>query len=120
MSKTFIGPDGKLRCHWCSATPEYIHYHDTEWGIPVYDDQRLFEKLCLESFQSGFSWPTIPARSDNYQKASYNFDINKLARFKRKNEERHHLNEALVSSQKIIEEERLINKTMVIALLLDS
>jgi len=59
MSKIFTGPDGKARCRWCGDAPEFLHYHDTEWGFPVGDDRRLFEKLSLESFQSGLSWRTI-------------------------------------------------------------
>ena len=59
MSTTIAGPDGQPRCRWCVVAPEYLHYHDTEWGFPVDDDRRLFEKLCLEGFQSGLSWRTI-------------------------------------------------------------
>jgi len=61
MSATITGPDGKLRCRWCSAAPEFLAYHDTEWGLPEADDRRLFEKLSLEGFQSGLSWRTITA-----------------------------------------------------------
>jgi DNA-3-methyladenine glycosylase I len=79
--KTFIGTDGKQRCHWCSATPEYIAYHDEEWGFPVSDDQRLFEKLSLEGFQSGLSWRTILAKRDNFRAAFKHFDFDQVARF---------------------------------------
>ena len=79
--KTFKGADGKQRCHWCSATPEYVAYHDTDWGFPVDDDQRLFEKLSLEGFQSGLSWRTILAKRDNFRAAFKNFDVDKVARF---------------------------------------
>ena len=75
------GPDGKPRCHWCLATPEYLHYHDTEWGFPVSDDRRLFEKLSLEGFQSGLSWRTILAKRDNFRAAFHHFDIDRVARF---------------------------------------
>lgn len=81
MVATILGPDGKRRCHWCAATPEYLHYHDTEWGFPVEDDFRLFEKLCLESFQSGLSWRTILAKRENFRKAFHHFDFNKMAKF---------------------------------------
>jgi len=81
MSKTIKGPDGKMRCQWCSAAPEFFDYHDTEWGYPVSDDRRLFEKLCLEGFQSGLSWRTILAKRENFRAAFQNFDINKVARF---------------------------------------
>jgi DNA-3-methyladenine glycosylase I len=79
--KTFKGADGKARCHWCAATPEYIAYHDTDWGFPVADDRVLFEKLCLEGFQSGLSWRTILAKRDNFRAAFKNFDIDRVARF---------------------------------------
>lgn len=73
--------DGKIRCKWCIATQEYIDYHDNEWGFPVNDDFRLFEKLCLEGFQSGLSWRTILAKRENFRKAFHNFDFNKIARY---------------------------------------
>ena len=81
MSKTIKGPDGKPRCLWCSTAPEFFDYHDKEWGFPVKDDQRLFEKLCLESFQSGLSWRTILAKRENFRAAFHKFDFNKVARF---------------------------------------
>lgn len=81
MSQTIDGPDGKKRCHWCAATPEYLHYHDTEWGFPVADDRRLFEKLCLEGFQSGLSWRTILAKRENFRAAFAGFEFEKVARF---------------------------------------
>ena len=75
------GPDGKSRCHWCGAAPEFLVYHDTEWGFPVSDDHRLFEKLCLESFQSGLSWRTILAKRENFRVAFHGFDFDRVARF---------------------------------------
>ena len=81
MSKTIKGADGKLRCQWCAAAPEFFHYHDTEWGFPVSDDQRLFEKICLEGFQSGLSWRTILAKRENFRAAFAQFDFDKIARF---------------------------------------
>jgi DNA-3-methyladenine glycosylase I len=81
MSKIFVGPDGKPRCHWSAATPEYIVYHDTEWGFPVDDDRRLFEKLSLEGFQSGLSWRTILMKRENFRAAFHDFDIDRIARF---------------------------------------
>lgn len=81
MSKTIKGPDGKPRCSWCSAAPEFLDYHDKEWGYPVDDDYRLFEKLCLESFQSGLSWRTILAKRENFRNAFNHFDFEKVARF---------------------------------------
>lgn len=78
---TLFGPDGKPRCRWCASAPEFLPYHDQEWGFPVSDERRLFEKLCLESFQSGLSWRTILAKRENFRKAFKNFDIDKLAKF---------------------------------------
>jgi len=81
---TFKAPDGKVRCAWCSATSEYVDYHDREWGFPVSDDQRLFEKICLESFQSGLSWRTILAKRENFRNAFCHFDFEQVARFTHK------------------------------------
>ena len=81
MSATIVGPDGKARCSWCDAAPEFLGYHDTEWGFPVRDDQRLFEKLCLEGFQSGLSWRTILAKRENFRAAFHDFDFDRIARF---------------------------------------
>ena len=75
------GPDGKPRCGWCAAAPEFLDYHDTEWGFPVSDDHRLFEKLSLEGFQSGLSWRTILAKRGNFRAAFDDFDIGRVARF---------------------------------------
>lgn len=73
--------DGQTRCRWCAAAPEFLHYHDTEWGFPVADDQRLFEKLCLESFQSGLSWRTILAKREGFRDAFEGFDFHQMAAF---------------------------------------
>ena len=81
MSQTIPGPDGRPRCRWCAAAPEFFAYHDREWGFPVGDDIRLFEKLCLESFQSGLSWRTILAKRENFRAAFAGFDFRKVARF---------------------------------------
>ncbi|MEQ8398345.1 DNA-3-methyladenine glycosylase I [Thalassobaculum sp.] len=81
MNATIPGPDGEPRCRWCGAAPEFLGYHDTEWGFPVDDDRRLFEKLCLESFQSGLSWRTILAKRDNFRAAFLGFDFDRVARF---------------------------------------
>jgi len=77
----FTAPDGKVRCAWCAATPAYLHYHDAEWGFPVSDDRRLFEKLCLEGFQSGLSWLTILNKRDAFRRAFAGFDARAVARF---------------------------------------
>ncbi|WP_112494952.1 DNA-3-methyladenine glycosylase I [Agrobacterium tumefaciens] len=81
MSGTVPGPDGRPRCPWCAAAPEFFAYHDHEWGFPVVDDIRLFEKLCLESFQSGLSWRTILAKRENFRTAFAGFDFHKMALF---------------------------------------
>jgi len=81
MSTTINGPDGQPRCRWCGAAPEFFDYHDTEWGFPIDDDRHLFEKLCLESFQSGLSWRTILAKRENFRAAFHNFDIDEVAQF---------------------------------------
>jgi DNA-3-methyladenine glycosylase I len=73
--------DGKIRCWWPGDDPMYRHYHDNEWGTPVTDDIRLFEKICLEGFQSGLSWLTILRKRDNFRAAFAGFDFNKVARF---------------------------------------
>jgi DNA-3-methyladenine glycosylase I len=81
MDMTITAPDGRLRCRWCAAAPEFLHYHDTEWGFPVDDDRRLFEKVSLEGFQSGLSWRTILAKRDNFRAAFHNFDFERVAQF---------------------------------------
>jgi DNA-3-methyladenine glycosylase I len=81
MTMTVTGPDGEPRCPWSSAAPEFLAYHDTEWGFPVGDDRRLFEKLSLEGFQSGLSWRTILAKRENFRAAFAGFDFHAVARF---------------------------------------
>lgn len=81
MSTTITGPDGNPRCRWCDAAPEFLAYHDTEWGFPVSDDYRLFEKLSLEGFQSGLSWRTILAKRENFRAAFHGFNFNRVAQF---------------------------------------
>jgi DNA-3-methyladenine glycosylase I len=70
-----------LRCAWCTADPLYIDYHDTEWGVPVHDDRRLFEMLCLEGAQAGLSWLTILRKRANYRLAFDGFDAEAMARY---------------------------------------
>ena len=88
MSTTILGPDGEPRCRWCGAAPEFFDYHDTEWGFPVDDDRRMFEKLCLESFQSGLSWRTILAKRENFRAAFHNFDFDRIAHFTQRDRDR--------------------------------
>lgn len=75
------GPDGGLRCPWGLSAPEYLAYHDEEWGRPVRGDQAIFERLCLEAFQSGLSWLTILRKRENFRKAFAGFGIEAVARF---------------------------------------
>ena len=81
----FAGTDGALRCRWCQATPAYQatyqHYHDHEWGFPVTDDRRLFEKLCLEGFQAGLSWLTILNKREAFRASFANFEAETIVRF---------------------------------------
>jgi len=82
------GPDGITRCAWHGNLPDYLAYHDREWGRPVLDDIRLFEKICLEGFQSGLSWLTILRKRENFRKAFAGFDFDKVATFTEKDVER--------------------------------
>jgi DNA-3-methyladenine glycosylase I len=75
------GPDGRLRCAWCRSDPAYVVYHDTEWGRPTRDDRALFEKICLEGFQSGLSWLTILRKRENFRRAFAGFEPARVARF---------------------------------------
>ncbi len=81
MSTTTFPSDGKIRCAWCAAAPEFLHYHDVEWGFPVFDEHRLFEKICLEGFQSGLSWRTILNKRENFRVAFDGFDFRKVATY---------------------------------------
>jgi DNA-3-methyladenine glycosylase I len=75
------GDDGRRRCWWGAASPEYVAYHDEEWGRPVRDDRGVYERLVLEGFQSGLSWLTILRKRENFRKAFANFEIEWVARF---------------------------------------
>lgn len=72
------------RCDWCGSDPDYVHYHDTEWGVPLHDDRRLFEFLILEGAQAGLSWLTILKKRPAYRKAYHDFDIERVARYNRR------------------------------------
>ena len=78
---TLTGADGRVRCWWPGGDAGYVAYHDREWGRPVIDDSRLFEKLCLEGFQSGLSWLTILRKRENFRAAFAGFDIAAVAAF---------------------------------------
>lgn len=103
MITTTKGPDGLLRCRWSAAAPEFLAYHDTEWGFPIRDDQRLFELICLEGFQSGLSWRTILAKRENFRAAFRNFDFDLIARFAQRDVERLLKNEGIVRHRGKIE-----------------
>jgi len=81
MSKTILGADGLTRCSWSDSAPDFPQYHDSEWGYPVGDNIRLFEKVCLESFQSGLSWRTILTKRENFRAAFAGFDYHRMAEF---------------------------------------
>ncbi len=81
MDDLVIGADGNARCGWSAATPDYVDYHDQEWGRPVLDRTVLFEKLCLEGFQSGLSWLTILRKRENFRLGFAGFDPNLVADF---------------------------------------
>jgi DNA-3-methyladenine glycosylase I len=103
MSATILANDGKLRCRWSAAAPEFLGYHDTEWGFPVSDDHRLFEKLCLEGFQSGLSWRTILAKRQNFRAAFHHFDFDRIARFTQRDVDRLLKDEGIVRHRGKIE-----------------
>ena len=88
MSGVAVGEDGRARCPWATSTPEYQRYHDEEWGRPVGDDNRVYEKLCLEGFQSGLSWLTILRKRDGFRRAFASFDPHEVARFDESDVER--------------------------------
>jgi len=87
------------RCDWCLTNPTYIMYHDTEWGAPLYDDQKLFEALLLETFQSGLSWWTILKKRSNFRKAFYDFDPIRVAQMTNYDVEQLLKNKGIVRSQ---------------------
>src|SRR5436190_15128544 len=82
------GADGRKRCWWCVGDPLYESYHDLEWGRPVTDEVRIFEKLCLEGFQSGLSWLTILRKRDAFRRAFAGFDVQTVAGFGSRDVER--------------------------------
>ena len=81
MTDAVAGPDGRLRCPWGISVPEYVAYHDQEWGRPLHGDQAIYERLCLEAFQSGLSWLTILRKRENFRAAFAGFDPAAVATF---------------------------------------
>lgn len=100
---TLVGADGLPRCWWCVGDPLYERYHDLEWGWPVADDRRIFEKLCLEGFQAGLSWLTILRKRDNFRKAFRSFDVAALSRFTARSVDRLLLDPGIVRHRAKIE-----------------
>jgi DNA-3-methyladenine glycosylase I len=88
MSAAVLHPDGLARCPWANQDPLYVAYHDTEWGVPEFDDRALFEKLLLDGFQAGLSWITILRKRDNFRRAFDDFEPQKIARYTPKKVER--------------------------------
>jgi len=89
----------KIRCSWCGTDPLYVQYHDEEWGVPSYDDQHLFEMLCLEGAQAGLSWIIVLRKRENYRKAFDNFDAKKMAKYDEKKIENLLQNEGIVRNR---------------------
>ncbi|MFF6789797.1 DNA-3-methyladenine glycosylase I [Streptomyces filamentosus] len=106
------GPDGRLRCPWGLSTEDYTAYHDEEWGRPVHGDDALFERLCLEAFQSGLSWITILRRREGFRRAFAGFDIAAVARFGEPDRER------LLADEGIIRNRAKVDATLANARLL--
>jgi DNA-3-methyladenine glycosylase I len=100
------GEDGRRRCWWGTAAPEYVRYHDEEWGCPVVDDDRLFERLSLEGFQSGLSWLTILRKREAFRAAFAGFEIAEIARFGPRDVRR------LMADEGIVRNRRKINATI--------
>ncbi|QDV22153.1 DNA-3-methyladenine glycosylase I [Aureliella helgolandensis] len=98
-----LGNDSITRCWWCGSDAEYVDYHDTEWGHPVVDDVRLFEKICLEGFQAGLSWLTILRKREAFRVAFQGFEIEKVARYTERNVEQLLANAGIVRHRGKIE-----------------
>jgi DNA-3-methyladenine glycosylase I len=103
LTGAILGDDGLLRCSWGDSTPEYRPYHDQEWGQPVGDEARIFEKLCLEGFQSGLSWLTILRKREAFRSAFRGFDPAAVAEFSEKDVDRLLGNAAIVRHRGKIE-----------------
>ncbi len=97
------GVDGEQRCFWAGTHPDYIAYHDEEWGAPVADDRLLFEKVCLEGFQSGLSWLTILRKRPSFREAFEGFEFERVAAFSQRHVERLLLNPGIVRHRGKIE-----------------
>src|SRR5579864_5707295 len=100
---TLKNNSSKTRCAWVNDDPIYIHYHDNEWGKPIYDDRLLFEFLILEGAQAGLSWITVLKKRDNYRKSFDNFDPEKIARYNKNKIEKLLLNPGIIRNRLKIE-----------------
>lgn len=98
-----VGADGMTRCFWPGELPDYLAYHDNEWGVPVSDDFRLFEKICLEGFQSGLSWLTILRKRENFRAAFDGFDFHRVAQYGQADVERLLIDKGIVRHRGKIE-----------------
>jgi len=103
MNGLLVGKDGCCRCWWAGEKSDYVAYHDSEWGVPVDDDQRLFEKICLEGFQSGLSWLTILRKRENFRAAFAGFDFEQVAQYTQKDVERLLQDKGIVRHRRKIE-----------------
>ena len=103
MPEVVVGADGVARCWWGASDPLLLRYHDQEWGRPVADDRVLFEKICLEGFQSGLSWLTILRKRENFRQAFKSFDVDAVARFNDRSVERLLLDAGIVRNRANIE-----------------
>jgi len=102
MNELIIGEDGKARCNWSLSAPDFLAYHDNEWGFPVGSDIKLFEKICLESFQSGLSWRTILTKRENFRRAFLEFDFYKIVDFNQQDIDRLLLDKGIVRNKRKI------------------
>jgi DNA-3-methyladenine glycosylase I len=103
MNEVVKGPDGRPRCPWAVSAPEYVDYHDSEWGRPLHGENELFERLTLEAFQSGLSWLTILRKRENFRSAFDGFEIDRVAEYGRAEFDRLMLDAGIVRNRKKIE-----------------
>jgi DNA-3-methyladenine glycosylase I len=108
------GPDGGLRCPWGLSTADYVAYHDEEWGRPVHGDDALFERLCLEAFQSGLSWITILRRREGFRRAFADFKIASVAEFGEADRERLLMDEGIIRNRAKIDATLANAKTLAV------
>jgi DNA-3-methyladenine glycosylase I len=103
MNEVVEGPDGRPRCPWAVSAPEYVDYHDSEWGRPLHGENELFERLTLEAFQSGLSWLTILRKRENFRRAFDGFEIDQVAEYGRAEFDRLMIDAGIVRNRKKIE-----------------